>query len=359
MHKALKGTESYDVCQFLSCGLSTFMMFHGKNNCTFKKIFRFAYCSLSPKMESSSREIVFFLNGLNDTKSNKLIYFSCSFLIYLFTIFVNLTLVVTVMLDRVLHEPMYIFLCNLCVNGIYGATGFYPKFLLDLLSDSHIISYSACITQLFTVYTYILCQFTNLTVMAFDRYVAICKPLEYHSIMTPGKVGKLLLVPWLLPFCEIIIGYILMARLPFCGFKIDKLYCTNWDVVKLSCIDTSVNNLYGYVIVIIQFIQALLIVISYFHIIRTCLRSKAEQNKFMETCLPHVITLTTFYLSAAFDVLYARYGSSSSLQGLRNFFSIEYLIIPPLLDPLIYGLKLKQIRRSVWRLLSRKVSALM
>ncbi|XP_048836311.1 putative gustatory receptor clone PTE03 [Brienomyrus brachyistius] len=308
-------------------------------------------------MENSSRAIIFFLSGLNDTKSNKLVYFSCSFLIYLFTVFVNITLVVTVMLDRVLHEPMYIFLCNLCVNGIYGATGFYPKFLLDLLSDSHIISYSACLAQIFLVCKYVFCQFSILTVMAYDRYVAICKPLEYHSIMTPGKVRKLLLVPWLLSLCETLIGYILMARLPLCGFKIDKLYCNNWDVVKLSCIDTSVNNIYGYSVIIAHFIQALLIVISYFHIIRTCVRSKAEQNKFMETCVPHVITLTSFYLFASFDALYTRYGSSSSQQGLRNFFSIEYLIIPPLLDPLIYGLKLKQIQRSIRRLLSRKVSA--
>ncbi|XP_048836299.1 putative gustatory receptor clone PTE03 [Brienomyrus brachyistius] len=308
-------------------------------------------------MENSSREIVFSLIGLNDTKSNKVIYFSCSFLIYFFTIFVNITLLVSVMLDRVLHEPMYIFLCNLCVNGIYGATGFYPKFLLDLLSDSHVISYSACLTQLFTVYTYVFCQFSILTVMAYDRYVAICKPLEYHSIMTPGKVWKLLLVPWLISLCETSVASILTSRLPLCGFKIDKLYCTNWDLVKLSCVDTSVNNLYGYTILIILLFQALLIVISYFHIIRTCVQSKADQSKFMETCLPHVITLTSFYLFASFDVLYARYGSSSSQQGLRNFFSIEYLIIPPLLDPLIYGLKLKQIRQSIKRLLSRNISA--
>ncbi|XP_048836309.1 olfactory receptor 1D5-like [Brienomyrus brachyistius] len=163
------------------------------------------------------------------------------------------------MLDRVLHEPMYIFLCNLCVNGIYGATSFYPKILLDLLSDSHIISYNACVTQIFVVYSYILCEQANLTVMAYDR---------------------------------------------------------------------------------------------------TCARSKAEQNKFMETCLPHLITLANFSLSAAFDAVAAWFFSYESLQALRNVLSIEYLVTPPLLNPLIYGLKLKQIRLSVWRLLSRKVSAL-
>nr|XP_023662886.1 putative gustatory receptor clone PTE03 [Paramormyrops kingsleyae] len=309
-------------------------------------------------MENSTREVVFSLNGLNDTRTNKLIYFSCSFLIYLFTIFVNMTLVVTVMLDRILHEPMYIFLCNLCVNGIYGATSFYPKILLDLLLESHVISYSACVTQIFIVHSYVLCELSNLTVMAFDRYVAICKPLQYHPIMTPGNVGKILLLPWLLSFAEILIGVLLMLRLTLCGSKINKLYCTNWDVVKLSCTDTSINNFYGYGILITHFVQVVLIVISYFHIIRACVRSQAEQSKFMETCLPHLITLAIYGLSAAFDVLYARYESSSSLQGLRNFFSIEYLIIPPLLNPLIYGLKLKQIHRSVWRLFSRKVSAL-
>ncbi|XP_023662885.1 olfactory receptor 8A1-like [Paramormyrops kingsleyae] len=323
-----------------------------KNNCIFV-----CFCRV-PNMENTSTEMIFFLSGLNDTRQNKLIYFFCSFFIYLFTIFVNLTLVVTVMFNRVLHEPMYIFLCNLCVNGIYGATSFYPKFLLDLLSESHIISYSACVTQIFLVHSYMLCELSNLTVMAYDRYVAICKPLWYHPIMTPGKVGKLLLAPWLLSFMEILIGVLLIVRLTLCGSKINKLYCTNWDVVKLSCTDTSMNNFYGYGILITHLTQALLIVISYFHIIRICVRSKAEQNKFMETCLPHLITLGSFTLSVVFDVLYARYGTSSSMQGLRSFFSIEYLIIPPLLNPLIYGLKLKQIRLSVWRLLSRKVSVL-
>uniref|UniRef100_A0A3B3SL46 Putative gustatory receptor clone PTE03 n=2 Tax=Paramormyrops kingsleyae TaxID=1676925 RepID=A0A3B3SL46_9TELE len=303
-------------------------------------------------MENSSTEMIFFLSGLNDTRRNKLIYFFCSFFIYLFTIFVNMTLVVTVMLDRVLHEPMYIFLCNLCLNGIYGATGFYPKILLDLLSDSHIISYNACITQIFVVYSYILCEQANLTVMAYDRYVAICKPLEYHSIMTPGKVRKLLLVPWLLSFVEILISVLLIIRLPLCGSKIKRLYCSNWDVLKLSCVDTSVIHLCGYVMVGTHSIQALLIVFSYFHIIKTCVRSIAEQNKFMETCLPHLITLVNFSLSAVSDAVVAWFFSNGSLQALSNVLSIEYLVTPPLLNPLIYGLKLKQIRQSVWRLLS-------
>ncbi|XP_048836922.1 olfactory receptor 1D2-like [Brienomyrus brachyistius] len=302
------------------------------------------------KMENSSSEIVFVLSGLNETKTTKQIYFAFALLAYIFTLFANVTLVLAVFFERILHEPMYIFLCNLCVNGIFGATGFYPKILIDLLSDSHVISYRACLTQIYMIYNYVFCEFVNLAVMAYDRYVAICKPLEYHSIMTPWKVGKLLLVIWLIPFCETSIGMIMTARLTLCGSRIDKLYCTNWEVVKLSCRDTTLNNLYGYILMFMHVFQAfLLILISYIHIIRTCLRSRVERSKFMETCLPHLITLMNFTLSFIFDVMYARYGSQGSLQSLRNILTVEYLVVPPLLNPLIYGLKLKQIRRSIWR----------
>ncbi|XP_018588027.1 olfactory receptor 4E1-like [Scleropages formosus] len=309
-------------------------------------------------MDNTSGEIIFTLSGLNTTRTNKQIYFAFVLLTYLFTLFVNLTLIVTILLEKVLHEPMYIFLCNLCVNGICGATGFYPKFLEDLLSDSQMISYSMCKMQMIIVYNYVFCELINLAVMAYDRYVAICRPLEYHSIMTLWKVRKLLLITWLIPFCEIFIGFILTTRLPLCGSKIDKLYCTNWEVVKLSCIDTTLNNLFGYILLFLHVFQSfLLIIISYVRIIRSCLQSQARQSKFMETCLPHMIALFNFILSSFFDSMYARYGPSKSLQDLRNILSVEFLIVPPLLNPLIYGLKLKQIRSNVWRMFSRKISS--
>ncbi|XP_018588031.2 olfactory receptor 2G6-like [Scleropages formosus] len=309
-------------------------------------------------MENSSNEFFFILSGLNDTRTNRQIYFSFTLLVYFFTLFVNLTLIMTIVFENILHEPMHIFLCNLCVNGLCGATAFYPKILMDLLADSHMISYSACLTQIFVIYNYIFCEFTNLAVMAYDRYVAICRPLQYYSIMTPQKVGKLLVIIWLIPIFETTVGMIMTAKLPLCGSKIDKIYCTNWEVVKLACIDTTLNNLYGYILMFLHVFQTfLLIMISYIHIIRTCLRSQVEQSKFMETCLPHLITLINFTLSVIFDVMYARYGSKSSVQALRNILTVEYLVVPPLLNPLIYGLKLKQIRCSVGRMFSQRISA--
>ncbi|XP_064158614.1 putative gustatory receptor clone PTE03 [Anguilla rostrata] len=308
-------------------------------------------------MENSS-EIVFVLQGLNETRTNKHIYFVVTLLGYLFTIFVNLTLIVTIILEKMLHEPMFIFLCSLCINGLVGASSFYPKLLLDLLSDVHVISYAACMIQLFIGYSYVFCEFTMLTVMAYDRYVAICKPLNYHSIITPRTVVKLLILTWLFSLCESIIGLNLTLRLPLCGFHIEKLYCTNWPVVKLSCVDTTINNIYGYILTFSHVSQAVLILISYVNIIKASIRSPADRNKFMQTCLPHLISLTNFTITLVFDVMYDRYGSSSRLQNFRTFLALEYLIVPPLLNPLIYGLKMNQIRRRIFRIFRFRVSAL-
>ena len=299
-------------------------------------------------MENST-EIVFILQGMNETMSNKHTYFFVTLLVYLFTILVNVILIVTVIWHKTLHEPMFIFLCSLCVNGIYGAFSFYPKILVDLSSDVSIISYKVCLTQIFALYSYAGCEFTMLAVMAYDRYVAICKPLNYHSIITPQKVLILLLITWLLSLCESAVGVGLIARLPLCGFNIEKVYCTGLGVIELSCVDTTINNIFGSIILIFHILEAVLILISYVNIIKVSVRSWEERNKFMQTCSPHLITLTNFLIAVLFELMYPRFGSSSRLKALRNFMSLEFLVVPPLLNPLIYGLKMNQIRGRIFR----------
>ncbi|XP_061072416.1 olfactory receptor 4S1-like [Conger conger] len=306
----------------------------------------------------NSTETLFFLQGLNETMSTKHAYFAVTLLAYLFTILVNLTLIVTIILEKTLQDPMFIFLCSLCVNGLFGACTLYPKILVDLLSDFSVTSYAACLSQMLAVYTYIICEVNTLTVMAYDRYIAICKPLNYHSIITPQKVMKLVLITWLLSACESAFAMGLVARLPLCGFSIDKIYCTVWAVVKLSCVDTIINNIYGTAFSVFHFLQIILILISYVNIVKASMRSQEDRNKFMQTCLPHLISLTNFTVAVLFDLMYARYGSSTRLQALSNFMSLEYLVIPPILNPLIYGLKMNQIRRRIFRSCSQKTDVL-
>ncbi|XP_064159062.1 olfactory receptor 9S13-like [Anguilla rostrata] len=306
----------------------------------------------------NSTEILFVLQGLNETVLSKHTYFILILLVYLFTLVANLTLIVTIILEKTLHEPMLVFLCNLCVNGILGASIFYPKILVDLLSDLSVTSYEVCLGQIFLLYSYTNCEFTTLAMMAYDRYIAICKPLNYHSIITPQKVMKLLLFTWVLSICESVVVVGLVARLPLCGFNIEKIYCTAWAVVKLSCVDTTINNIFGYIFIVFNVSLAVLVVISYIYIVRACVRSPKERSKFMQTCLPHLIALSNFFIAVSFDLMYARYGPTDRLHGLRNFMSLDYLIVPPILNPLVYGLRLNQIRHKIFRICSQKRHAL-
>ncbi|KAK2913162.1 hypothetical protein Q8A73_007275 [Channa argus] len=280
-------------------------------------------------MENNS-EIIFVLQGLNDSLTNRQIYFTLALMLYVFTILVNLILIVTIGLETTLHEPMYVFVCNLCVNGICGASSFYPKFLRDLLADSQTITYSGCLTQIFVAYCYVFCEFTNLTVMAYDRYLAICKPLQYQALMSMHKVAKLLLLTWCFSLLETFVGVLLTARLTICSRHVGKIFCTNWEVVKLSCSNTAGNNIYTFVLTFSHLSQTGLILVSYTRL----------------TCLPHLIALLVFATSLLFDVMYSRYGGGT-LQTLQNVLAVEFLVIPPLINPIIYGIKLQQIRSRI------------
>ncbi|XP_031163427.1 olfactory receptor 2G6-like [Sander lucioperca] len=296
-------------------------------------------------MENNS-EVVFVLQGLNDSLTNRQMYFAVALMSYLFTIFVNLTLIITVCLERTLHEPIYIFLCSLCFNGICGASSFYPKLLHGLLADSNVITYAGCLAQMFVVYCYVFCELTSLTVMAYDRYLAICKPLQYPMLMPVQRVAQMLLLTWCFSLLEAIIGNILTTRLPLCRRHINQIFCTNWEVVKLSCSDTTGNNIYGFVLIFMHISQTGLILVSYTHLVRASLRLASNRKKFIQTCVPHLVTLLIFASSLMFNSIYSRYGGGT-LQVLQNLLAAEFLVVPPLINPIIYGINLHQIRSRI------------
>ncbi|XP_076147538.1 olfactory receptor 2J2-like [Alosa pseudoharengus] len=191
---------------------------------------------LKPEVMENVSTFKFFIHsGLQGSVYNPM-YFLLAFVLYILIITVNLTLILTVIMEKSLHEPMYIFLSNLCVNGLYGTVGFYPKLLLDLQSDTHTITYTWCFIQGYVIYTSVLCEITNITVMSYDRYVAICRPLQYHSILTPHAVLKLLVVAWAYPFLATATALVLTVRIPICGSHIRKLFCDNTSVLKLACL---------------------------------------------------------------------------------------------------------------------------
>ncbi|XDV31710.1 hypothetical protein PO909_002673 [Leuciscus waleckii] len=289
---------------------------------------------MQPPLENESSVLVFTLSGLNETMENRFVFFSFTALFYPLMVFCNVTVIFTIILHKKLHEPMFVFLCNLCINGLFGTSGFYPKFMYDLLAHDHVISYTGCLIQIFVIYSSALCEFSTLTVMAYDRYLAICRPLEYHSIMT-----------------NLII---LISRLTLCGSTIEKLFCEIWAVAKLSCFSTTVNNVFGYIVILTYFGHAVFIFCSYIHLIRKCIKSIESRHKFMQTCVPHLLSLINVTVALLFDVLYSRYGSKNVPQSVRNFMALEFLLVPPILNPLIYGLNLTTVRQQVMRMFFKK-----
>ncbi|XP_061072401.1 olfactory receptor 4P4-like [Conger conger] len=299
------------------------------------------------KMENLSGVKVFSLSVLNETWQIRYLLFSLTFLLYILILLTNLILIVTITLEKALHEPMYIFLCNLCINALYGTAGFYPRFLYEILSGSHVISYQGCYLQIFVIYSSVMCEFLTLTGMAYDRYVAICKPLMYHSIISSQIICKLIIFCWTFPFFTMSVTIALSIRLTLCGSHIDKLYCENWSIVKLSCEATVVNNIMGFVFIIIYVGFGILTMLSYMKLISVCTKSREHRIKFMQTCVPHLFALINFTVTLVFDTMYSRFGTSYIPKRLRNLLALQFLIIPPLFNPIIYGLKLTEIRKRL------------
>lgn len=239
------------------------------------------------------------------------------------------------------------FLSNLCANGLYGTVGFYPKFLLDLLSDVAVISYPLCLTQTVVIYSSAVCEITILTTMAFDRYVAICRPLQYHRTLTSHIVLKLLLLAWFYPLSMSLTVIVLATKVPICGRFIDKLFCDIPSILNQGCYSSTVNRMFGIVLMVGQVIQVLLIFVSYALIVRVCIASREGRRRFTQTCLPHVLAIFISIMSLLFDLSYSWTGNTDLPRSLRNALGMQFLILPPICNPLVYGLQLPQIRRVI------------
>ena len=307
-------------------------------------------------MDNVSQIRMFFLLGLNETNNHRFTLFFLTLLCYCVILLVNISVIVTIIMDKNLHEPMYILICTFCMNALYGTAGFYPKFLWDLLSPVHVISYSGCLVQAQVIASFACADLSILSVMAYDRYVAICRPLEYHSVMSKQRLILLVCYSWMTPFCTIGISTFLTSRLKLCSPYIHKFFCVNWMIVKLACspAQTRVNGIVVYIIIVVYLIHALFIVLSYMYLIKTCANSIENRAKFMQTCVPHLISLFIFLVTILSDVMIIRYGSKDLPQAFKNFVAVEILVIPPLINPLIYGFKLTKIRNRILVVLTLK-----
>ncbi|XP_008313698.1 olfactory receptor 142-like [Cynoglossus semilaevis] len=295
----------------------------------------------------NSTSVSFFtLNHYRDVGLLKYLYFLILLMLYVVCLCSNLLLIVVICMNRSLHEPMYLFLCSLFVNELYGATGLFPFLLIQVLSDVHTISLPLCFLQIYFVFTYGNVEMVNLTIMSYDRYLAICHPLQYNTRMSLKKVGKLIALIWLFPFIEVAVMVSLSRPLTMCGHIINKVYCDNYSVVKLACFDTVVNNVYGIFYTII-FVGLVIFLngFSYIKIFKVCFSgSKQTRQKALSTCSPHLASLINFSFGCFFEIVQSRFDMSNVLLTLRIFLSVYFFICQPIFNPLIYGFNLTKIR---------------
>ncbi|XP_043927839.1 olfactory receptor 2K2-like [Protopterus annectens] len=296
-------------------------------------------------MENISSISTFVLGGFSEIDGFQHIYFVCCLVCYLFIILANTVLCSVIIMEDKLHEPMYIFICNLSVNGLYGSTAFFPKHLIDTLSETKAISYAGCFLQIFLTYTFGYNEITFLALMAYDRQVSICNPLRYHSIMTNVKMWKIILCAWLYSSCFVMILLLPTLRLPLCGFIIKSICCENNSLLRLSCVNTDFDRIAEVCITVCNItLLSLIIMYSYVNIFKVCQKSSyGTKMKALHTCITHWLSLI-IYLFCGFFQFLTRVGIIAYLPFLQTFTSIAFFVFPPLLNPLIYGIRTQEIR---------------
>ncbi|XP_070761299.1 olfactory receptor 2A14-like [Enoplosus armatus] len=309
-------------------------------------------------LNSTSSTLSYFtLGAYMHVGSLRYFCFMITALLYIVIVIANTSLIVLICMNRSLHEPMYLFLCSLFVNELYGSTGFFPFLLVQILSDVHTVSAPICFLQIFCLYTYAHVQFCTLAIMSYDRYLAICCPLQYNTRMTFNKAVIFIIMVWLYSFVKFLITLSLTIRLTLCGNIINSLYCHNYLVVKLACSDINVNNIYGLVGIVVTILVPLLpILFSYMKILNVCFSgSKQTRQKAVSTCMPHLVSLLNFSFGCCFEILQSRFDMTGVPSMLRIILSLYFLIIQPLLNPIMYGLQMSKIRKTYKHLFCNKM----
>uniref|UniRef100_A0A8C5M335 Olfactory receptor n=1 Tax=Leptobrachium leishanense TaxID=445787 RepID=A0A8C5M335_9ANUR len=279
----------------------------------------------------------FTVQGLSDSPQLQLLIFIIFLSGYLTIVLSNLTIILYIVLDSHLHTPMYLFLCNLSVIDIAYTSTILPNLLVMLYTKCKTISFLGCMTQL---YFFICFSFILLAVMGYDRYAAICHPLHYSLLMSPKRCAQVVSTVWIVGLLIPVVHIILTNDLSFCSsHQIDHFFCDLTPLLKISCSDTFIIELWNYIAGTIVSINAfLLTLISYVFIISAILniRSSFGRHKAFSTCASHVTCVIIFY--GTMICLYLRPTSSYS-PGQDKVYSLLYIILIPLLNPLIYTIK--------------------
>ncbi|KAM9211518.1 olfactory receptor 14C36-like [Leptosomus discolor] len=303
-------------------------------------------------MSNGSFIAEFLLLAFAERRELQLLHFWLFLGIYLAALLGNGLIITTVACDHCLHTPMYFFLLNLSLLDLGFLSTTLPKAMANALWNTRAISYSGCVAQVFLFVFLITAEFCLLTVMAYDRYVAICKPLHYGTLLGSRACVHMAAAAWGTAFPYALLHTANTFSLPLCqGNAVDQFFCEIPQILKLSCSDTYLREAGLLVVsVCLGFGCFVFIVVSYVQIFRAVLRIPSEQghHKAFSTCLPHLAVVSLLVSTAMFAYLKLPSTSSPSLDLLL---AVLYSVVPPAVNPLIYSMRNQELKDAVKKLI--------
>ncbi|XP_074834612.1 olfactory receptor 51I1-like [Carettochelys insculpta] len=276
--------------------------------------------------------------------------------IYITAIVGNCLVLFIIWADRRLHRPMYWFLCMLSVNDLGVCLSTLPTVLGTFCFHFTVIAFDACLAQMFFIHTFSFMESGILVAMSFDRFVAICNPLRYAAILSNSRILTIALAVVMKSSSIIFPFPFLIKRLPVCKTNIlSHAYCLHSDLMRLACADTTVNNIYGlFSILATCGLDSLFIILSYIKILMTVLKIASQEQRLtaLNTCASHICAVLLFYVPIIAVTLMHRFGKNFP-HLVQILASYVYLFVTPVLNPVIYSVKTKEIRKAIFRVLSR------
>ncbi|TKS83427.1 Olfactory receptor 5B17 [Collichthys lucidus] len=292
---------------------------------------------------------IIMIEGLKVSPQSYIPSFIVLLTIYIFIMVSNISLVVLISMERSLHEPMYMLFCNMSINDVFGATVIIPRLLSEVFTPitERSIHYIDCAIQAFACHFHAGTSHAVLIIMAFDRYVAICNPLRYAAIMTNRMLVKLSVGAWLVAFILIAILMGLTLRLTRCRRVIINPFCDNASLFKLSCQNLLINHIYGLASAAIVLGSSLCsITLTYIRVTMVCLRNKnkALNSRALQTCATHLAVYLVMLVSSFTPMIMHRRPEWADNGKVA---SVLFHVIPPALNPIIYGLQCKELRQKI------------
>ncbi|XP_075715867.1 olfactory receptor 11L1-like [Rhinoderma darwinii] len=307
--------------------------------------------------ENNKTEVtMFFLRGFQVSQGSRLLLFCLFLVVYCLIICGNLLIITLVSISKNLHTPMYFFISQLSINDILLPADIVPNMLHLLLNNGGAITFIGCMTQLYFFCASEAFECLLLTVMSYDRYVAICNPLRYTTIMTSGHCVILAATCWVFGFSIILIDVLKTSKLNFCGPNIiDHLFCDLVPLLELACSDAFVVNLEIYLLSIpIVIIPTTIIVISYTYIVLAILRipSSIGRQKAFSTCSSHLTVVSIFYWTMFSVYVLPTKGLTVTMSKIL---SLLYTVFTSLVNPIIYSLRNEDIRKAIQETIHKRV----